>query len=346
MMRTLSANYGSVSVVIPAFNSARYIVEAIEHALNQSVPPREVIVIDDGSTDDTHERLLPYLSRIEYRRQANLGVSAARNHGVGLATGDFIAFLDADDVWHPRKLEIQLRTFGGQPDLGLLGTSAISWPGEAFVEIDDDAAPSLHPITWLDLAVKNRLTTSSVMARASVLRAVGEFDTQLQGPEDRDLWIRVARLAGVANLEVPLTGYRQVPGSVSLHARRCQEGMLRILGKLDRQGAWCGRSWVRRKAYAHVYHSCAWTYLASGMHGTAAGNVLRSLMWYPLPFRQEEVKSRFERPKRLAVSLLRSFGVRTTACPADLAGIAERPAPAADTARSHRPARSGLASRM
>ena len=246
-----------------------------------------------------------------YRYQANQGVSAARNHGVRLASGEFIAFLDSDDVWHPRKLELQLQAFSQRKDLGLLGTRAIDWPDQAFTEIIADSGNRLSPISWSDLAVKNRLTTSSVMARSSILRAAGEFDTLLQGPEDRDLWLRIARIASVANLDLPLTGYRSVPGSVSKQPQRCQAGMLRILSKLDQEDAWKGQRWLRRKAYGYLYHACSQIYLENRLYGEAIVNLLRSYAWYPLPFRRDEVKTRFERPKRFIVTVLRMLHLRS-----------------------------------
>jgi len=301
----------SVSVVIPTFNSGRYLPEAIESALAQSAAPREVIVIDDGSTDDTRERIRPYMSRINYRYQSNQGVSAARNQGLRVASGEFIAFLDSDDVWHPRKLELQLQAFSQQKDLGLLGTGAIDWPDYPFTEIIPESGNRLSTISWSDMAVKNRLTTSSIMARSRILRAAGEFDTLLQGPEDRDLWLRIARIASVANLDLPLTGYREVPGSVSKQPQKCQAGMLRILSKLDHENSWKGERWLRRKAYGYLYHACSQIYLENRLYGEAIVNLMRSYAWYPLPFERDEVKTRFERPKRFIVTVLRMLHIRS-----------------------------------
>ena len=98
--------------MIPTYNRGHLVGEAVASVLGQTVPPLEVIVVNDGSTDDTRHRLQPYLSHVTYLYQTNQGVSAARNHGIGESRGDFIAFLDSDDVWHPRKLELQLEAFG------------------------------------------------------------------------------------------------------------------------------------------------------------------------------------------------------------------------------------------
>jgi glycosyltransferase involved in cell wall biosynthesis len=300
----------SVSVVIPTYNSARFVTQAIDSVLAQTVLPLQIIVVDDGSTDDTCERLLPYLQHIQYVRQANQGVSATRNNGVREATGDFVAFLDADDVWHPRKLELQMEVFACHPDLALLGTGSFDWPTRAFPEVAQDGPAPEERVPWEQLVVKNYLVTSSVVARRAVLLQAGPFDTAMQGPEDRDLWLRVAELAPIANLHLPLMGYRQVPGSVSKQARRCQAGMRRILDKIGERKGWQGRRLLRRKAHGYINHSCAYLFDAAGQRGVALWNLVSSFAWYPLPYRRREVRTAFERPKRLLMILLRLLGLK------------------------------------
>lgn len=297
----------AVSVVIPTYNRGRLLVQSVASVLAQTVPAAEILVIDDGSTDDTAQRLAPYLDRVRYLPQRNQGVSAARNHGVRAATGALLAFLDSDDVWHPRKLELQLRVFERQLELGMLGTHSFAWPAAAFPAVNGERVTN---VSWEQLAVRNYLVTSSILARREVLERAGPFDTGLQGPEDRDLWLRVAALAPVANLELPLTGYRQVAGSLSKQAVACQTGMLKILRKLDDSDAWRGRRLLRRKAYSYVNHSCAYLHGAAGNYPTSLLNSLRSLAWYPLPYRREEVDIAAERPRRMLVNLLRWLGLK------------------------------------
>ncbi|APW59898.1 glycosyltransferase family 2 protein [Paludisphaera borealis] len=298
-----------VSVVIPSYNRGRLLTQTIDSVLRQTVVPSEIIVVDDGSTDDTEARLVPYAGRIHYIRQDNQGVSAARNRGLRKASGQLIAFLDADDVWHPRKLEMQLAVFDGRPDLGLLGTGQFDWPTTAFPEVDPNDSGPLIPVTWWQLAVKNYLTTSSVVARRRVLDLAGDFDTKMQGPEDRDLWLRVAEVAPIAYLNRPLTGYRIVPGSVSQQAQVCQAGMLRILQKLDDRRSWRGRWLVRRKAYSYVYHACSYLHSLQKRYPTALAFALKSLVWYPIPFRRGELTP-CERPRRAAVIFLRMLRLK------------------------------------
>jgi len=298
------------SVVIPTFNSGTLVVEAVASVLAQSIVPEEIIVVDDGSTDDTPARMAPFGNRVRYIRQENRGVSAARNRGIETATGDLIAFLDADDVWHPRKWELQLQTFARQPELGLIGTKAFPWPDAVFASIDRADSANLTRVDWHDLVVKNRLTTSSIVVRREALDRSGKFDTTLQGPEDRDLWLRIAATTRIANLDLPLTGYRDVPGSVSKNIERCKAGMLRILDKLESQQLLRGRPMLRRKAYSYVHHSCAYLYGAAGAYGRSVRSSVKSLGIYPLPYRRDEVKQRGERPKRLLVNLAHWLGFK------------------------------------
>jgi hypothetical protein len=295
----------SVSVVIPTYNSGRLVTEAVASVLAQTEPASEVIVVDDGSVDDTRERLGGMMGRIRYEYQENRGVAAARNRGVALAAGEFVAFLDADDVWHPRKLGCQLASFAADPDLGMVGTGTFDWPAAVFAEIGADGAGRASALSWRRLVVKNHLATSSILARRSVLVEAGEFDPRLQGPEDHDLWIRVAALAKVAKLDLPLTGYRVVEGSLSKQAARMRDGIDLILAKLDDRQAWGGDRLLRRKAYSYADFGCAYMFAAGGDRGTALRTLLRSMARYPLPYRRDEANLPFVRGRMLVSLVLR-----------------------------------------
>jgi glycosyltransferase involved in cell wall biosynthesis len=293
-----------VSVIIPTYNSGSLVAEGVDSVLAQTVVPAEVIVVDDGSRDDTRARLAPYRDRIRYVFQENQGVSAARNHGLRRASCEFVAFLDADDAWHPRKIERQTEALARRPELGLLGTAVFDWPARVLPAV---CHPGPEPVVvpWRKLVVKNYFTTSSVLVRRRVVERVGTFDTRMQGPEDHDFWLRAAEVAPVANLPVPLTGYRTVAGSLSKQAATMQAGMRRILGKVDQRRAWRGRWLLRRKAYSYVNYSCSYMHGAAGSNAVALGNMLRSLAWYPLPYRRREVRMALARPKILLTTLWR-----------------------------------------
>ena len=287
-----------VSVVIPTYNSGPLVKQAVESVLAQSYPAAQIIVVDDGSTDDTRQQMRAFDGRIEYVRQPNARVAAARNHGLLRATGDAVAFLDADDYWHPEKLSRQIAVLSERPEIGLLATDCFDWPGP-LPECQDSDARGIDIVPLERLLVCNTLTTSSIMVRRSVLEQAGRFDTDLFGPEDYDLWLRCSRLAPAAVLRQPLTGYRDTSGSVGKQADTMRRGLLRIHEKLDADAAWPSAA-LRRKCRAHLDYSTGYLYFAAGRSATAVRLLAQSLIAYPLPMSSSEVRYRFGRFRLLA----------------------------------------------
>ncbi len=297
-----------ISVVIPAYNASAWVAEAIESVLAQTVPPYEIIAVDDGSTDDTRDVLAKYGDRVKVVTQQNQGVAAARNHAARVSSGDWIAYLDADDVWHPRKLELQTEAIRQRPDVGLLGTRAGDVHG---VGTAVERVPSLAPLEWTQLAVKNHFTASSVIVRRELLDLVGGFDTELHGPEDYDLWLRVTEMARSAVLDTELVGYREVPGSLGRRARSMEHGLSRVLAKMDERSVWGARRVLRRKARSYCKFSCAYMYTTSGEHFEALRRLVESVVLYPLPYRRNEVRVPMARARlllRVSLRCARAFG--------------------------------------
>ena len=293
------------SVVIPSYNAAASVAEAVRSVLAQTRPADEVLVIDDGSTDGTAASLADFGPPVRAIRQANGGVSAARNRGAREATGELIAFLDADDVWHPRKLELQVPALLADPPLGLLGTATFAWPGVAPPLAESVAAA--RPVALRDLAVRNSFTASSVVARADVLRRAGEFDPRQQGTEDHDLWLRVAAVARVANLPVPLTGYRvAAAGSLSKDAERMEAGMRLILAKLEDSGVFAGEPLLRARAWGYFHYSCGYMHAQARSWPAAAGHLARSLARHPHAYGRAEVRHPLGRLRLLAACALKT----------------------------------------
>lgn len=191
-----------ISVVIPAYNRAHMLPVALDSVLAQEGVDLEVVVVDDGSQDDTERVMAGYVkehgARVRYVRQDNAGASAARNHGVELAAGEFIAFLDSDDLFLPGKLAAQLAAFRAHPHLGLVATDyrVTTMDGE-FVR---PGAISARPLGYRALLIECPLATPTVMVRRKALAEVGPFDTRMHLCEDLDLWCRVARRFPVACL--------------------------------------------------------------------------------------------------------------------------------------------------
>lgn len=276
-----------VSVIIPTYNSGPFVVEAVRSVLAQTLPATEIIVVDDGSTDDTCKRLAEFGPSVRYVRQPNGGVSAARNRGNAEAANEWIAFLDADDVWHPRKLELQVASLVRKPDLGMLGAGTYTHPGPV-PHIPPHAQFEVDEIRFEELVIRNLLTTSSVMVRTETIRAAGPFDLTMRGPEDHDMWIRVAQRVKTANMSVELTGYRKAtPGSLSKNAPQMEEGMRRILEKLEASGVFAGRPLLRRKAWAQFRFVCGLTFREAGELRLAASRCARSLARWPFRIHPE-----------------------------------------------------------
>jgi glycosyltransferase involved in cell wall biosynthesis len=186
----------SISVIIPAYNVAPYIAETLDSVFSQTFKNFEVIVVNDGSpdTNELDQALAPYLKRIRYFQQQNRGAGAARNRGVQEALGEFVAFLDGDDLWMPDYLEKQigfLRAGGydlAYADALLFGDSPLA--GKTYM----DGAPSHGPVTFVSLVRGEcNVLTSGVIARRSALIEAGLFDERLRKAQDFELWTRLAR---------------------------------------------------------------------------------------------------------------------------------------------------------
>jgi glycosyltransferase involved in cell wall biosynthesis len=321
-----------VSVVIPTYNAAGTVRDTIDSILAQTLPPSQIIVIDDGSRDATAERIRPYGDRVLYRQQANAGPSAARNHGVALCDQPLVAFLDADDIWHPRKLELQMRHMGRDPELGLLATDHFDWPTAAFPDATQAGDGTLTPVTWERLVIKATILTSSVMVRRDILERVGEFDRSLCGPEDRDMFLRIAEVTRLAKLNLPLVGYRDAPGSLTKDAQTCERGMRQILRRLDERRAWRGRWLLRRNAISFMQHSCSSAQARAGNHAGAVFREFKALAIYPLPYAAEDVRMPCERVKRMVVNALRMLHLKRR----DRDATAARSLPAVDALQTLR----------
>jgi glycosyltransferase involved in cell wall biosynthesis len=195
-----------VSVIIPAYNAENYIVDTVNSALSQTFGDLEVIVVDDGSKDGTVAALAQFGNRIRVHQQPNGGVAKARNTGVGLATGDWIAFLDADDLWLPHKLESQLH--GSDAPMTFTDRFNIGSRGD-LPELQSLVTPMKGGDIFVDLMREgNFITNTSVVMRKALFEKMGGFYTGLNGTEDWDLWIRIAEHHQIGFIPEPLVRYR------------------------------------------------------------------------------------------------------------------------------------------
>lgn len=179
------------SAIITTFNRRDFLLEAVDSVLGQTYRDFELIVVDDGSTDGTGETLKIYGDKLIYAYQNNQGVSAARNRGIELARGEFIAFLDSDDLWLPKKLQIQIAFMEQHPEAQTCYTDEI-WVRRG-VRVNPKKRHAKHS-GWiypycLPLCI---ISPSSALMRKNLFSLVGTFDLRLPVCEDYDLWLRVA----------------------------------------------------------------------------------------------------------------------------------------------------------
>ena len=230
--RKSSATVPQVTVIIPAYNCAEYIGEAIDSVLQQKGVSAEILVIDDGSKDGTKAALTDYADQIRYEYQENQGVSAARNRGIELATGEYIVFLDADDVFLPCKLSKQIRCFEQHPHLGMVhsGWRVVTLDNELIHEPKPwEEAPNLDLKGWL---FWKPVFPGALMFRRSWLEQVGGFDTDFSQAEDVDLVLRLSQAGCQAKwVREPTVLYRQHDTNASGNAVAQAQGIHKVLQK-------------------------------------------------------------------------------------------------------------------
>ena len=373
----------TISVVIPAHDSATTIVEALESVLAQSVltdegerrdegeklkaergkgsdeggsafaeatehrklrAELEVIIVDDASSDQTvavvqewieehttsafppqadppvADSLLPSflpvtpsafslqpssllfpssLPHLTFQLSAlphNLGPAAARNKGIQMATGDWIAFLDADDAWLPWRLDQQLRLADQRPEVVLWCAGRIAFGDPLLQPPSTDISTQFFGLT--DLVENNPITTTTVLVKKAVLDDVGGFDESFRGPEDYDLWMRIASQFCMAKMDTPVCRYRQTVGSLSMDDRTFLPEVSRVLEKAyGAGGAMEDHPEWKRIAFSTQHWNASWMAFQRGARGRAMALWWRAWMlnllavrriprpWWPLLFR-------------------------------------------------------------
>lgn len=216
-----------VTVVIPAYNAAQYLAETIDSILSQTFTNFEVLIIDDGSTDHTAEVACAYAQRdcrLKYFSQANQGVSASRNKGVELATGELIAFLDADDQWLPNKLEAHVKHFDSSPNLGISfgRVEFMSSSGKPTGVISSSRLSGIEP---KHLYYENLIVNpSNAVIQYAVFKQIGGFNQDLITMEDLELFLRIiCKGWKVEGINQVLTRYRTAQGGLSSNLYRLEQ---------------------------------------------------------------------------------------------------------------------------
>lgn len=197
-----------VSVIVPAYNNADYTVETVESILQQTYTDFELLVVDDGSTDHTRAALEHYGDRLQYIYKENGGACSARNMGVEIARGEYIACLDCDDLWMEDKLELSVAALDCNPDAGFVFTGCRLIDAEG---IDIDEIQNLCSVDgdiFTNIILGGATPSPTVVMRKSHLERVGLFDENIFIPADLDLWLRLANWSAVCRVEKALSRYR------------------------------------------------------------------------------------------------------------------------------------------
>lgn len=268
-----------VSVVVPAYNAGRFLRESLGSVLAQTFQDLEVVVVDDGSKDDTPAVVLSFGDAVRYVRQENQGVSAARNRGIELSQGRFVAFLDADDIWSPEKLERQMACLAE----GGACYSAFRRIGPDGGDRGRSSAPRRGTLLEHLLLVGNVVgTPSTVVVERSLLTQSGGFDRQLSQCADWDLWIRVALVAEFQYVDEPLVRYREHGGNMSTDVALLERDSVRTLEKAFALPNLPAHLQPRRRtALAHNWTVLAGSYAHAGAYGAALRCAARAVALDP-----------------------------------------------------------------
>ncbi len=277
----------TVDVIIPAFNAAHYLPFALESVASQTFDDWQIVLVDDGSTDNTPEVIAPFLdrfgSKLKYIRQENRGLPAARNAALRSSTSEFLALLDADDVWLPNRLAASLKALAAHPAAGLAyGLIRVIDPegrvvGDSWTGNPKHAEGHIAPHIYMR---KVELPCPTITFRRRCIDDVGFFDETMRATEDRDLWLRIALRYEVAFVPEVIASYRVSPNSMSANSQRMLEAQLHFIRK--HYGAkGCGLR-PRQISLARAYKQQAEAFNKQGRAGDALASALKAVALYPL----------------------------------------------------------------
>lgn len=280
-----------VSIVIPVYNCQAYVAEAVCSALGQNYPHKQIIVVDDGSSDDSVAVLKAFGDEIELLCLSNGGPARARNAGLAQARGKYVAFLDADDVWLPGKLAAQVDHLEQHDDVGVCYTGWHVWAADAdgrflkpaFADMDlGPVQPDAQRSGWIygRLLFDCELLTTTAMLRTETVRQVGPFDPALAVGEDYDLWLRMSRVGKITRLDCIGALYRVLATSASRVPRDRNFELDVVSGAVERfglsgpDGREVNSGDLRRRldqltfqhAYLHLHHGRAGVALRGFIH--------------------------------------------------------------------------------
>ncbi len=282
-----------VSVVIPTYNYGQFIGEAIESVLVQTLPASEIIVVDDGSTDETEEVVSLFGDKVRYLRQENRGVSSARNNGTANSSGQFVAFLDADDIWESTKLKKQFAKFREDSEIGLVSCGMREFDSQTGETIAIHLEGSEGWVAG-DIVLGRPVIGpgGSIVVKREVMDDVGGFDTRLKNGEDWEFCLRVAKKYKVGFVAEPLFQYRNHDANATKNIDEMERStLLAWATAFDTTDETLLK--LKRRSYGNLHKVLAGSFLHSRQYPGFIRNLVKSL-WY--------------RPSLLRYYLQRPFG--------------------------------------
>ncbi len=297
-MSTEESIKGLVSAIIPTYNYGKYVSEAIDSILEQSYKSIEIIVIDDGSVDNTAEVLKSYSDKIHYFHQENSGLSAARNTGIKLAKGEFIAFLDADDKWKADKIkhQVELAYQTGYPVI--LCTMNEADQNYNYVNFDNCF---FHPSAL----------GSNALIRHDQLLEVGGFDEELKSVEDREMMLRLTRDGSKAGLLHGSYSFIRVHDeNMSNHPRGMEDNFKLTLNKVFSWDEMNGKYALKARAKSYMWFDSIYNYYVDDQPWMALKRCLQSIIYWPFPVGRYYPRPGMRRIKLLVLIILSILGFK------------------------------------
>lgn len=281
----MKENNSQVSVIIPTYNRAHLVGRAVQSVLNQTYQNFEVIVVDDGSVDNTEEVVKNFNNEIirYIRHKENGGGAAARNTGIREAEGEYIAFLDDDDEWLPEKLKKQISLFDDKSsELGVVYAGLIrvdetgEYVGKQHICVPDIHVPEKRGWIYEDLLLKDYVgTTSTVLVKKECFEKVGLFDESFSGAEDWDMWIRIAKIYQFDFIESPLIKYHRHANRVTTNLEAKIKDRVMVLNKFFSEIA------SKRRIYSEHRYGIGVLHCRAGNMKKGREEFLRAIKLYP-----------------------------------------------------------------
>jgi glycosyltransferase involved in cell wall biosynthesis len=276
----------TVDVIIPAFNAAKYLPAALESVGSQTFEDWQIVLVDDGSTDHTADVVAPFIdrfgSKLRYIQQENHGLPAARNAAIRASTSEFLALLDADDVWMPCRLSESIMALAKRPGAGIAYglITYIDPDGRSLTTFEGNVGHAEGQIAPYIYMRGVELPCPTITIRRACVDEVGLFDETMRSTEDRDLWLRIALLYEVAFVPKVLAYYRTSPGSMSSNSQRMLEAQLQFIRKhYGSEG--CGLL-PRQISWARAYKQRAEALKTQGQPWPALMSAMQAMVIYPL----------------------------------------------------------------